>query len=125
MSAPVTALQLPKVEKICLFLCNTCTMDFAGSSMPSLRHLRVFMLCYVKNVMGRREGTRTRRNFLINYQNLKHIMIAAHSIKKSAFLVEVEWKSVKRVMLTIDVGIADLVGHVKMPILEEILLIYP
>ena len=124
-SAPVTALQLPKVERVCLFLCDTRIIDFAGSSMPGLRHLRVFTPCYVKNLMGGEEGTRTRRNFLVNYQNLEHIMISAHGIEKSAPLMQVEWESVKRVTLAMDVGIADLVGHVKMPILEEITLIYP
>jgi hypothetical protein len=125
-SAPVTTLQLPKVEKSQLFLCDTRTINFVESYLPNLRDLRLFTPCYVKDWIGGKEGTWTRNNFLVEYQNLDHILIAVHGIERFAPPpVPVQWDGVKRVALAMDVEIADILGHVKMPMLEEITLIYP
>lgn len=132
VSGPVTALHLPKVERIELLLCDTRTINFAESSMPKLRALRLFTPCYMEElgedlqVFRRKEGTWTRNNFLVEYPNLERVVIAVHGIDQSSYLpVPVQWVEVKVVMLAADVGIADMIGDVVMPSLEQIILIYP
>jgi hypothetical protein len=126
-SSPVTKLDAPRLEKASLQLCDTRIIDFTGSTFAgSVKQLMVSTPCYVMKKMEHDTWIWTRVNFIVHYPRVEEIVLAVHGIQlPSPLQNRVQWCSIKKLSLMMDVGIADLLQGVDMPLLETVRLVYP
>jgi hypothetical protein len=126
-SSPVTKLDTPKLEKASLQLCDTRIIDFTGSTFAgSLKQLMVCTPCYITKKMEHNTRTWTWSNFIRCYPRVEEIVLGVHSIQLPLpSQNHVLWCSIRKLSLLMDVGIADLLQDVDMPLLEMVRLLYP
>jgi hypothetical protein len=126
-SSPVTKLDAPRLKKASLQLCDTRIINFTGSTFAgSVKQLMVSTPCYVMKKMEHDTWIWTWVNFIVYYLRVEEIVLAVHSIQLlSPSQNRVQWCSIKMLSLLMDVGIADLLQGIDMPLLETVRLMYP
>jgi hypothetical protein len=82
--------------------------------------------CYVTKKMEHNMQSWTWANFIVYYLRVEEIVLGVHGIQLlSPSQNHVQWCSIGKLSLLMDVGITDLLQGIDMPLLETVRLVYP
>jgi hypothetical protein len=102
------------------------TINPTSSSFgANVKELMLYTPCYIMKKMELDSWSWTQDNFIVHYPKLEQVTIGIHGIHSSSSSPNIEWARAMRLALVMDIGIADMVAHIWLPMLERVLLIYP